>query len=71
MNRFHPKKLLHNKWTATSPKNKEKHFVVTEMKLDEDGNVVKCVIEAVMSKREQEMNWQNLKDPELWRQGWK
>ncbi|MDG2661274.1 TIGR02450 family Trp-rich protein [Vibrio parahaemolyticus] len=71
MNRIHPKKLLHRKWTATSPKNKEKHFVVTEMELDEDGNVVKCVIEAVMSKREQEMNWQDLKDPELWRQGWK
>ncbi|EGR3221168.1 TIGR02450 family Trp-rich protein [Vibrio parahaemolyticus] len=71
MNRIHPKKLLRSKWTATSPKNKEKHFVVTEMELDEDGNVVKCVIEAVMSKREQEMNWQDLKDPELWRQGWK
>ncbi|EID7696301.1 TPA: TIGR02450 family Trp-rich protein [Vibrio parahaemolyticus] len=71
MNRIHPKKLLHSKWTATSPKNKEKHFVVTEMELDEDGNVVKGVIEAVMSKREQEMNWQDLKDPELWRQGWK
>ncbi|EXJ44641.1 hypothetical protein D047_3141 [Vibrio parahaemolyticus VPTS-2010_2] len=62
---------MHSKWTATSPKNKEKHFVVTEMELDEDGNVVKCVIEAVMNKREQEMNWQDLKDPELWRQGWK
>ncbi|ENJ1726194.1 TPA: TIGR02450 family Trp-rich protein [Vibrio parahaemolyticus] len=71
MNRIHPEKLLHSKWTATSPKNKEKHFVVTEMELDEDGNVVKCVIEAVMSKREQKMNWQDLKDPELWRQGWK
>ncbi|ANQ59061.1 TIGR02450 family Trp-rich protein [Vibrio parahaemolyticus] len=71
MNKIHPKKLLHSKWTVTSPKNKEKHFVVTEMELDEDGNVVKCVIEAVMSKREQEMNWQDLKDPELWRQGWK
>ncbi|ANZ13035.1 hypothetical protein VpaChn25_A1450 [Vibrio parahaemolyticus] len=62
---------MHSKWTATSPKNKEKHFVVTGMELDEDGNVVKCVIEAVMNKREQEMNWQDLKDPELWRQGWK
>ncbi|ELB2148669.1 TIGR02450 family Trp-rich protein [Vibrio parahaemolyticus] len=71
MNKIHPEKLLHSKWTTTSPKNKEKHFVVTEMELDEDGNVVKCVIEAVMSKREQEMNWQDLKDPELWRQGWK
>ncbi|HCH4279606.1 TPA: TIGR02450 family Trp-rich protein [Vibrio parahaemolyticus] len=39
MNKIHPKKLLHSKWTATSPKNKEKHFVVTEMELDEDGNV--------------------------------
>ena len=71
MNKIHPKKLLHSKWTAASPKNKEKHFVVTEMELDEEGNVVKCVIEAVMSKREQEMNWQELKDSELWRQGWK
>ncbi|MFH4356659.1 TIGR02450 family Trp-rich protein [Vibrio diabolicus] len=71
MNKIYPKKLLHSKWTATSPKTKEKHFVVTEMELDEEGNVVKCVIEAVMSKREQEMNWQELKDPELWRQGWK
>ncbi|MBE5201014.1 TIGR02450 family Trp-rich protein, partial [Vibrio parahaemolyticus] len=25
----------------------------------------------VMNKREQEMNWQDLKEPELWRQGWK
>lgn len=71
MNRIHPKKLLHSKWTVISPKNKEKHFVVTEMELDEDGNVVRCVIEAVMSKRDREMNWQDLKDSEQWMQGWK
>ena len=44
---------------------------MTEMELDEDGNVVRCVIEAVMSKRDREMNWQDLKDSEQWMQGWK
>ncbi|PFG58495.1 tryptophan-rich hypothetical protein [Vibrio sp. ES.051] len=71
MNRIHPKKLLNSKWTATSPRHKEKHFVVTEMELDEEGYVVRCVIEAIMSRREQEMDWQELKDPTQWRQGWK
>ncbi|NLZ79547.1 MAG: TIGR02450 family Trp-rich protein, partial [Gammaproteobacteria bacterium] len=29
MHRINPKKLLHSKWTAVSPVNKEKHFMVT------------------------------------------
>ena len=30
-NALSPKKLLHTKWTAVSPLNKEKHFLVTKV----------------------------------------
>lgn len=42
MNKINPKKLLHSKWTAVSPVNKEKHFLVTEMEFDEAGQVLLC-----------------------------
>ena len=71
MNRVHPKKLLQSKWTAAEPVNKEKHFIISEMEFDEEGSVVKCVIEAVMTKRERELDWHDLKDSQKWRQGWK
>lgn len=71
MNRVHPKKLLQSKWTAAEPVNKEKHFIISEMEFDEEGNVVRCVIEAVMTKREREVDWHDLKDSQKWRQGWK
>lgn len=70
MNKINPKKLLHSKWTAVSPVNKEKHFLVTEMEFDEEGQVLLCVLEAVMSNREAAIDWQALKDPVHWRQGW-
>ena len=71
MNRVHPKKLLQSKWTAAEPVNKEKHFIISEVEFDEEGNVVRCVIEAVMTKRERELDWHDLKDSQKWRQGWK
>lgn len=70
MNKITPKKLLHSKWTAVSPANKEKHFIITEMEFDEEGVVISCVIEAVMSKRSMAINWQDLKDRQRWLQGW-
>ena len=70
MNRITPKKLLNSKWTAVTPVNKEKHFIITEMEFDEEGAVLSCVIEAVMSKRQVAINWQDLKDRQLWLQGW-
>ena len=30
-NALSPKKLLHTKWTAVAPRNKEKHFLVTKV----------------------------------------
>ncbi len=70
MNKINPKKLLRSKWTAVHPTNKEKHFLITELKLDDEGEVIHCLIEAVFTKREEVINWQDLKDSERWVQGW-
>ena len=71
MNTISKKKLLHSKWTAVMPQDKEKHFTVTEVEFDEDDAVLSCSIEAVMSKRSFLIEWQVLKDATQWRQGWK
>ena len=71
MHQINPKKLLHSKWTAVSPVNKEKHFMVTELKFDEEDNVIHCLLEAVLTNREMPIDWQALKDTANWRQGWK
>ncbi|BDF93551.1 MULTISPECIES: TIGR02450 family Trp-rich protein [Pseudoalteromonas] len=70
MNKITPKKLLNSKWTAVSPVNKEKHFIIIEMDFDEEGIVLSCVIEAVMSKRQVAIDWRDLKDQQRWLQGW-
>ena len=70
MNRVSPKKLLHTKWTATKPENKEKHFLVTGVQEDDEGHPQTVTLEAVHSKREQELDWPELKDGERWKQGW-
>jgi tryptophan-rich hypothetical protein len=71
MNRINPRKLLNSKWTAVTPVNREKHFVVSEIEFDEDEKVVSCCIEAVMSKCSNPINWHELKDDNIWIQGWK
>jgi len=71
MHKINPRKLLHSKWTAVTPVQKEKHFLVTEVEFDEDGKVILCIIEAVITKRSEEINWQKLKDQAQWRLGWK
>jgi tryptophan-rich hypothetical protein len=71
MNNINPKKLLNSKWTAVKPVNKEKHFLITELKFDEEGEVVHCLIEAVISNRSEPIVWSELKNQESWFQGWK
>lgn len=66
MHQINPKKLLHSKWTAVRPANKEKHFMVTELKLDEEDNVVHCVLEAVISNREAAIDCCELKGSTHW-----
>lgn len=70
MNQINPKKLLHSKWTAVQPVKKEKHFIVTELEFDEEDNVVLCCIEAVLSKRQVSIDWQDLKNAANWLHGW-
>lgn len=70
MNRIHPKKLLNSKWTAVHPVNREKHFLVTEVDFDDDGNVIHCVLQAVLSKRDLSIEWRELADAAKWKQGW-
>lgn len=70
MNQISPKKLLNSKWTAAKPQNKEKHFIITELEFDEEANIVHCVIQAVMTKRDTVIQWRDLKDSSVWKLGW-
>ncbi|MEH6451433.1 MAG: TIGR02450 family Trp-rich protein [Psychromonas sp.] len=71
MNKISPKAILNSKWTCMEVDNKEKHFVVTLVKFDEQQNVIECVIEAVISKNEYSIDWRDLKLSDRWRMGWK
>jgi len=67
-----PKKLLHTKWTAVAPRNKEKHFLVTKViePMPPGSPVVSVEIEAVHSKRARIIGWRELTDAAQWRRGW-
>lgn len=71
MNQINPRKLLLSKWTASQPANREKHFIVTECLLDECGEVVSVELQAVLSKRSQQLHWQVLQDSSRWLTGWR
>ncbi|MGY2442151.1 TIGR02450 family Trp-rich protein [Pseudomonas sp. SDO52101_S400] len=70
MNRFNPSKLLLSKWTAALPQNREKHFLVTELFRDEDGTVLEIELQAVLTRRSQQLDWQALQDEAHWKMGW-
>ena len=70
MNHVNPKKLQQSKWTAAQPRDREKHWLVTAVRCDESGVPQTCILEAVHSHRELEINWRELKDPEHWQVGW-
>ena len=65
-----PNKLLHSKWTASKPVNKEKHFIVVELLRDNNNAVQQCVIEAVFSNKQYCIGWRELKVSSKWLQGW-
>ena len=71
MIRLNPAKLLLSKWTAAHPQNREKHFMVTEVFLDEEGTVMDIGLQAVLTRRNERMNWRTLKDRDNWTPGWK
>ena len=70
MNRINPSKLLLSKWTAAQPQNREKHFLVIELFRDEEGTVLDVELQAVLTKRNQRLSWQTLKNSDAWLLGW-
>ena len=72
MNPLNPKKLLLTKWTAVKPIAKQKHFLVSRVIQPEfETDPVELVeIESVFSKATQIIQWRELQNDEVWRQGW-
>ena len=71
MNQINPKKLLNSKWTKVLPTNNVKHFLISELKYDENELISDCLIEAIISKNNESIDWNELKDSNKWQQGWK
>ena len=71
-NRLSPKKLLLTKWTAVTPRNREKHFVVLRVIEPEPPSirVEQVELEAVHSSQVYLPQWREQTDASLWRQGW-
>jgi tryptophan-rich hypothetical protein len=67
-----PKKLLLTKWTAVTPRSKEKHFLVVKLVDPEPPGspVVTVELEAVHSRRVRVLRWKELKDTSRWVRGW-
>ncbi len=78
MNPIQPKKLLLSKWTAVKPIGKNKHFLVSKIIKSESSDLLNLPeatiewieLEAVFSKTVTRMRWQELRDTNLWKQGW-
>ena len=71
MKSVQPKKLFLSKWTAVKPIAKQKHFLVTKViQLEPDDPIELVEIEAIHSKRVSQINWRELRDETIWRQGW-
>jgi hypothetical protein len=72
MNPLQPKKLLLSKWTAVKPQGKNKHFLVSKvLPCEPPSQAIAAVeLEAVYSKSVVQLDWRELRDEKLWRQGW-
>jgi tryptophan-rich hypothetical protein len=71
-NLLSPKKLLLSKWTAVKPSHKRKHFLVSRVVLPElpEQAIEFVELEAVFDQHIQVIPWRELKDSEIWLQGW-
>ena len=71
-NSLTPKKLLLTKWTAVKPSHKRKHFLVSRVVLPElpEQAIEFVELEAVFDQHIRVIPWRELKDSEIWLQGW-
>ena len=66
------KKLPNSKWTAVTPSDREKHFLVLDWVRDDAGEPTdQVVLEAVLTNRLREIHWRDLEDSHSWRIGWR
>ena len=70
VNKFNPRKLLNSKWTAVTPVDRQKHFLITKVTYDDDGLIETCFIEAIRTNKTRTLDFNQLKDPQIWKQGW-
>ncbi len=61
---------MFSKWTALTPIQREKHFIVTAVEY-ENTSVVSCQLEAVLTGNKYMIDWKSLKDKTDWLMGWK
>ena len=66
------KKLLLSKWTAVTPVNREKHFLVVKVVEPQVAGaaITMIEIESVYSKRVTAIAWRDLTDQSRWTRGW-
>jgi tryptophan-rich hypothetical protein len=71
-NPLNPKKLLLTKWTAVKPIHKRKHFLVSKVIIPDlpEMPIEFVELEAVFDKSVQVISWRDLKETEIWLQGW-
>jgi tryptophan-rich hypothetical protein len=71
--RVSPKKLLDSKWTATTPRDQDKHFVVVGLEADpaDPQRLLRIELEAVLTRRRWTIEWRELNDALTWTRGWR
>lgn len=68
--RIDQRALLHSKWTAVEPQNREKHFVAVELIKGENGAIQAVLLEAILTQRRQQISIDQLRDMRRWSMGW-
>ncbi|MCD9497237.1 TIGR02450 family Trp-rich protein [Photobacterium carnosum] len=69
-NPVNSKALLHSKWTKVVVDHKEKHFEIVTVLFNDNQQVEKCVIQAVMTNKLYDIDWHDLKNDQVWIIGW-
>jgi tryptophan-rich hypothetical protein len=46
------------------------HFLVTKLEVDEDGVIIHCLIEAILTRRSFQIDWRELRNNDEWACGW-
>ena len=64
-------KLKMSKWTAATPANGEKHFLVLDVLQERRDSGTTCVLEAINTHRRFTVTSNDLKDCSRWQRGWR